>query len=377
MIRVLHVVTIMNRNGLENRIMDIYRNIDRNRIQFDFLVQREEKGMFDDEIVSLGGKIYYSKKLSPFKFFSYLKFLDSFFQIHDEYRIVHSHVNAFSTWVLLMAKKNNIPVRIAHSRTWGIEKSWKAIFKYASKLFINQTTTHKFACSRQAGEWLFGKKGVLPPNKFKVIPNSIMINKFSYNLEVRKLIREELNIKDDFYAYVNVGRFVPQKNHSFILEIFREIVNIEEKSLLFLFGEGEFKNKIIKDIDRLNLTKNVFLLGNSPDIGAYLNAMDAFIFPSLFEGFGTVVIEAQCSGLPVLASNKIPYETKITDLQEFMSLKCTSKEWANKIIDMVHKNNRTDHSKEVKMAGYDVEDTYIDLENFYLKVVNNNYDSEN
>ena len=376
MIRVLHVVTIMNRNGLENRIMDIYRNIDRDKVQFDFLVQRQEKGMFDDEINQLGGRIFYFKKPSPIRFLSYMKSLDNFFENHD-YQIVHSHINTFSTWVLLSAKREGVPVRIAHSRTWGMEKSWKSIFKNLSKAFINIPTTHKFACSKQAGEWLFGKKGIQKPNYFKVIPNSIIIEKFSFKDDLRKKIRDELKLKESTHAYVHVGRFVPQKNHDFLLDIFKEITLIDNDAVLFLFGEGELETNIVAKSKQLNISNKIRFMGNVSNVGDYLNAMDAFFFPSLFEGFGTVVIEAQCSGLPVLASNSIPKETKVTELQSFMSLNDSATEWANQIYSMLISNTRKDYSNDIKKAGYDIKDTYVSLEKFYIEVLGLKYEDKN
>lgn len=375
MIRVLHVVTIMNRNGLENRIMDIYRNIDRNKVQFDFLVQRKEKGMFDDEIKRLGGKIFYFQKPSPVKFISYINGLNKFFKKNNDYKIVHSHINTFSTWILMVAKRNDIPIRIAHSRTWGMEKSWKSLFKIVSKLFINIPTTHKFACSKQAGEWLFGKKGIEKPNYFRVIPNSIIIEKFSYKPEIRKQIRNKLGLKETTKAYVHVGRFVPQKNHEFLLKVFKQLTLLDNDSVLYLFGEGELESMIILWAKQLNIFDKIKLMGNVSNVGDYLNAMDSFIFPSIFEGFGTVVIEAQCSGLPVLASDSIPYETKVSNLQEFMSLNDSELLWANKLYDMTVNNNRRDHSLEIKQAGYDIKDTYKSLEKFYLEVMGLKYES--
>lgn len=233
MVRVLHVVTIMNRNGLENRLMDIYRNIDKNKVQFDFLTHRKQRGQFDDEIEKMGGHIYYMPRLKPLKFISYMKELYYFFREHREYKIVHSHVNTISTWVLFAAKKAGIPIRIAHSRTWGMEKNWKSIFKWFSKIFINIPTTHKFACSQQAGKWLFGSKGIKPPQKFKVIPNSIDIEKFTFDIEKRQKIRKELAINENQLAIINVARLTSQKNHIYLIHIFNEILKIKQNSKLF------------------------------------------------------------------------------------------------------------------------------------------------
>ncbi|MGN1270506.1 MAG: glycosyltransferase family 1 protein [Clostridia bacterium] len=372
MIRVLHVVTIMNRNGLENRIMDIYRNIDRSQIQFDFLTHRKEKGQFDEEIKKLGGHIYRMSPLTPKNFIKYMKNLHKFFCEHREYKIVHSHINTFSTWVLFVAKTAGIPVRIAHSRTWGMEKSWKSIFKWVSKIFINIPTTHKFACSKQAGIWLFGRKGIERPNFFHVIPNSIIIEKFQYSKEKREIIRNQLGLKENQYAFVNVGRLTPQKNHKFLLEVFKEILKTNPSSKLYLIGEGDLKHKIDQQIEKYNMKDAVIYIGNISNVGDYLNAMDGFIFPSIFEGFGTVTIEAQCSGLPIVASDSIPKETKITNLQEFISLKESPTIWAQKITEKIKGNRRMDFSNEVKKAGYDIKDTYKYLQEFYLNVSKNN-----
>lgn len=364
MIRVLHVVTIMNPNGLENRIMDIYRKIDRERIQFDFLVHRLEEGYFDKEICSLGGKIYHIKPVGV----NYLSSLRTFFNLHNEYKIVHSHMNTLSTWVLKEAKKAGVPVRIAHSRTWGCESGIKSIFKYFSRLFINSYTTHKFACSYQAGVWLFGENGVLYPNFFKVIPNSIDIKKFCYRQSKRDELRMKLSLDKDTMAIVNVGRFAKQKNHNFLLKIFKAILVKNPNARLFLIGCGSLEKYIDKYIDKLGLKGYVVKLGSCSNVGDYLCAMDAFIFPSLFEGFGTVTIEAQCCGLPILASDTIPKETKVTYYQEFESLNTPPEMWAEHILNMVNKLDRNDGAKLVKAAGFDIEDTYLELENFYLDV---------
>lgn len=365
MIRVLHVVTIMNRNGLENRIMDIYRHIDRTEIQFDFLTHRLERGQFDDEIELLGGRIYRFPKVSLLSFLNYYHNLKLFFLNHPEYKIVHSHVNTLSTWVLFAAKAENVPVRIAHSRTWGAEKSKTVLFKYFSKLFINYPTTHKFGCSRQAGEWLFGKKGIKPPNYFRVIPNSIEVSKFQFSPTLRNEMRSSLNIKPHETAFVHVGRFTRQKNHSFLLDVFSEINKIVPDSKLFLIGSGPLEKDIDAKIEALGLT-NVIKVGQVADVGSYLNAMDGFIFPSLFEGFGTVTIESQCNGLPILASDTIPPETKVTDFQEFESLNNSPLVWAKHILSMMNSMERVDGSALVKKAGYDISDTYSYLQNFYL-----------
>lgn len=371
-IRVLHVVTQMNRNGLESRIMDIYRNIDRTRIQFDFLTHRKEPGHFDEEIISLGGKVYNLDKINPLKFTQYIKWLNDFFAEHA-YKIVHVHLNHYSTWALEAAKKAGVPVRIAHSRNSGVDPNWKAIFKIGSKLFINFPTTHKFACSLQAGIYLFGKRSIQPPNFFKVIPNGFNLDAFSYLDASRKLMREFLGLNDEI-AIVHVGRFTYQKNHKFLINVFKEIKNLNYSSKFFLLGDGELKDSVRKQVDDMSLGDSVVFLGNRKNIGEYLQAMDAMIFPSVYEGFGTVVLESQCNGLPTLASSALPKEIKITDCLEVMSLKKKPYEWATTIMHMVETIKRKDRKSEVKNAGYDITDTYKMLSEFYLTCLNPMYD---
>lgn len=364
-IRVLHVVTIMERAGLESRIMDIYRNIDRKKIQFDFLTHRLEEGDYDNEIYSLGGIVYHIPCIKPWTFLRYLKNLESFFKEHSDYKIIHVHLNTYSGWVQYAAKRVGIPVRITHSRNNGLDKDWKMVFKALSKLIVNAPTTHKFACSKQAGEFLFGKKGILPPNDFRIIPNGFDTLKFSFDEHKRKVMREKLSLDNDF-AIVHVGRLSAPKNHDYLIKVFKIVLEKEPKSKLFLVGEGELRHHIEQLVRQLNLTEHVSFLGSVNNVGDYLQAMDAMIFPSFYEGFGTVVLETQCSGMPTLASDVLTKETQITECLQYMSIKDDPKLWADKIIYMYKTIKRKDRTKEIQSAGYDIKNTYKILSDFYL-----------
>lgn len=364
-IRVLHVVTHLNRNGLESRIMDIYRNIDRTKVQFDFMIHRNEKSDLGEEIESLGGHIYMMKRISPKNFFSYMKDLDAFFQEHREYKIVHAHLNTLSTWVLLKAKKYGVPVRIAHSRNANMEKDLKAIPKSFSKLFINKVVTDRFGCSKMAGEWLFGKKHA-NGTTFRVIPNAFEVEKFAWSEELRQRKREELGISEDQTAIINVARLSEQKNHMFLLDIFEEISKNNAKAHLYLVGSGECEQKIRESIRAHQLQDKVHMLGNRPDVAELYQAADLFLFPSKYEGFGTVLIEAQVTALPVLASDTIPHETKLCDCVRFMSLSEDAKVWAEAAEAMLKNSKRTDNTKLLQDAGYDIKTQYLLMEEFYL-----------
>lgn len=364
-IRILHCVTIMNRNGLENRLMDIYRNIDRSLIQFDFMTNRKEAGEFDAEIEQLGGKVYHMSRIAPKSFFRYIRELRAFFQEHTEYKIVHSHLNTLSTWPLMMAKKAGVPIRIAHSRNASMDKNFKMIYKAFSRLFINGQATDRFACSRSAGIWLFGKKQV-EQDTFHVIPNAIQLDKFLYSEDKRNKMRSELGIKEDELAVVCVARFSLQKNHGFLLRVFSEIQKKNPNSKLYLVGQGELEQEIRGMASELGLTDSVVFLGSRSDVGDVLTAMDAFLFPSFYEGFGTVIIEAQCSALPMLASDTIPCETKLCDCVEFASIKEEPDEWAEKILALIEKTERKDNSELIRENGYDIRQSYAWMQNFYL-----------
>mgnify|MGYP004527939889 CR=1 FL=1 len=363
-IRILHVVTHLNRNGLESRIMDIYRNIDRTKIQFDFMIHRNDKGDFGEEIEQMGGKIYFMQRISPKNFISYCKQLDAFFKSHQEYKIVHSHLNTLSTWVLLYAKKNGIPVRIAHSRNANMERDLKAIPKQISKLFINCVATDRFGCSKMAGEWLFGKK-YANGNTFKVIPNAFQVDKFTYDAETRKNKRCELGIKDDEVAIVDIARLSEQKNHIYLLKIFEEILKINKHARLYLVGTGECEYKIKDYIALHNLNNYVKMLGSRSDVAQIYQAADLFLFPSKYEGFGTVLIEAQITNLPTVASSTIPHETKLCDCVEFMPINVSPKEWANKAIQMIKRTDRKDNTEILQKSGFDIRYQYKFMQDFY------------
>lgn len=364
-IRILHCVTIMNRNGLENRLMDIYRNIDRSLIQFDFMTNRRESGEFDAEIELLGGKVYHMSRIAPRSFFRYMGELRSFFQEHPEYKIVHSHLNTLSTWPLLMAKRAGVPVRIAHSRNASMDRNFKMLYKAFSRLFINGQATDRFACSRSAGIWLFGKKQV-KQDTFHVIPNAIQLDRFLYTEDKRHKMRCELGIPEKELAVVCVARFSHQKNHGFLLSVFSEVHRKNPDSKLYLVGQGELEQEIRSQVSELGLVDSVVFLGSRADVGNVLTAMDAFLFPSFYEGFGTVMIEAQCSALPVLASDAIPYETKLCDCVEFASIQDAPDAWAEKILSLVERTQRRDNSEVIRANGYDIRQSYAWLQRFYL-----------
>ena len=237
MIRILQCVNDMHRAGLETMLMNYYRNIDRDKIQFDFLTHRPNRSDYDDEIESLGGKMYYAPRLYPQNYPEYFKWMKRFFAEHPEYKIVHSHIDAMSYLPLKAAKTANIPVRIAHSHNTSIDKDFKYLLKQYFRSKITSVATDYCACGQEAGKFLFGDE------KFSFIPNAIEVDKFLYNEKIRAEKRQELDIQNQFVVG-HIGRLSYQKNHKLLIKIFDELQRKLPESLLLLVGVGEKEEEI-------------------------------------------------------------------------------------------------------------------------------------
>lgn len=329
MIRVLQVVNDMHRAGLETMLMNYYRNIDKNEIQFDFLTHRPEKSDYDDEIISMGGKVYYAPRLYPQNYGRYFEYMNKFFEEHPEYQIIHSHIDSMSYLPLLAAKKAGIPIRIAHSHNTSIDRDFKYILKQLFRFKITSVANHYCACGKEAGKFLFGNREIT------IIPNAIEVNKFLYDAEMRRKKREELGINDEF-VLGHVGRLAYQKNHKFLIEIFSEVHKKDSNTVLFLIGIGEKEHEIREQIHMLGLDKVVRFLGNRSDVNELYQAMDLFIMPSFFEGIPVTGIEAQFAGLPCVFSDKVPKEVGFFEKCNFISLKSEISSWVD--IIMQYKN---------------------------------------
>lgn len=367
MIRILHVVGGMNQGGTENLLMNIYRKIDKNRFQFDFLVNRE--GIFDEEIKNMGGKIFYISALQNIGMKSYINKLDCFLKEHNEYKIIHSHINHVTGLILERANKAGIPNRIAHSHS--SKSSTNPIIRIYKNYLghkIIPNATCLMACSEQAGKWLYGKKN----NNFIIVKNAIEVDKFCYSENIRKNKRKELNLDDNIFVIGDVARFSKVKNHEFLLKIFRELYNMDNNTRLILVGSGERKNEIIQHSKKLDIYDNIIWLENRTDVNEILQAMDYFVFPSKYEGLGIVLIEAQASGFKSIASEKvIPNEAKVTDLLQFYPLTKTPRQWAEEIYN--NRNyERHNVSEQILKQGYDLNNSVKMLENLYEDMLEGN-----
>lgn len=357
-IRVLHVVTHMNRGGLETMLMNYYRHIDRSQLQFDFLVHRERRADYDDEIEALGGKIYRLPPLNPFDL-KYRKKLQQFFLEHPEYKIVHSHIDCMSAIPLKAAKKAGVPVRIAHSHSISQDKDAKYLLKLFYKIFIPNNATYLMACGEQAGEWMYGSKD------FLVLNNAIDAKQYSFDYKTYCEERNKLGVCADDTLVGHVGRFSPPKNHEFLIEIFAECVRINPKARLLLVGDGDLRPGIVEKVRRLGLEPRVIFAGVRTDVAKLMQAMDVFVFPSIYEGLPLTVVEAQAAGLPCLISDAVPIECKLTNLVEQVPLTDRSREWAKKVLDVTDTVRRNTYL-EIRESGFDIQSNVKKLTAFYL-----------
>ena len=361
-IRVLHILQRMEAAGVQNLLMSIYRNIDRTKVQFDFLVHYEEDQFFDQEIECMGGKIYKLSVREDYNLVKYWKELRTFFQTHPEYKIVHGHMPVLGYLYFSAAKKAGVPVRIAHAHTDGYNKSLKGYVKHWLQSLYYVKANEYFACAEAAGKYFFGDK-----RKFSVIPNAITTDNFVYNPGMRKQKRELLNIEDQL-VIGHAARFALHKNHDFLIDVFYEIHQMRSNSVLLLAGDGELRGTIEAKVEKLGLKESVRFLGVRNDINELYQAMDAFVFPSIFEGLGIVNIEAQASGLMTFCSDRVPQEANISPLFVSIPLADGAKNWAEIIVDKCeHRGKRCDMSQYVIDAGYDARSLSNEMMHFYLQ----------
>lgn len=368
-IRVLHEVTIMNTGGIETLLMNIYRNINRQKVQFDFMLHRNYEGFYDKEIKLLGGKLYYGIPFNPLKQRKYINSLDDFFISHPEYKIIHAH-NAFSMFTLRSALKLNVPIRIAHSHNPKPCIDLKYPFRQYCKFNLKRYCTNMFACSKQAGEWMFGRKSI-KDDKVTIINNGIIPEKFIFDYRIRSKIRKRYDLQDKF-VIGHVGRFNKQKNHEFLIDIFKKVHDKNTNAMLMLIGEGSLEKKIKDKAKKLGILSSIKFMGILSNVNECMQAMDVFVFPSLYEGLGIVTIEAQAAGLKCIVADTIPREAFITKYIESVSLKASSENWADVILKYSNGYERKDMHIEVGNAGYNIKEISNNLEKFYLTLLEKN-----
>ncbi|WP_226545046.1 glycosyltransferase family 1 protein [Bacillus thuringiensis] len=363
-LRVLHVVVNMNRGGAETLIMNLYRNIDRSKVQFDFLTCKE--GVFDEEVVTLGGKVHRIPYVTDVGHRGYIKALDTFFNAHPQYKIVHSHMDKMSGFVLRSAKKARVPVRIAHSHSTSSEGGAIAkIYKSYAGAFITSCATHFLACSVAAAQWLFANR----ESATKILKNGIECDEFTFNPDIREQVRKELKLHDDVFVIGHVGRFAHPKNHTFLIDIFAQLIKYRPNSILLLVGDGPLRLEMEKKVEKLNLTEKVKFLGIRSDINRLLQAFDTFVFPSIYEGLPVTLIEAQGAGLPCIISDTITQDVDLgLNLVEQCSL-LHIRNWVGLLQNIANKRaSRSVEQYVLAEKGYDIKSVTGFTQKFYVEV---------
>lgn len=367
--RVLHVVSVMNMGGIENQIMGWYRRIDKSKIQFDFLVTREEKGIFDDEIKRLGGKIYTIPSVKKVGLLKFIKSANLVMKKQYSYSIIHSHMNTWSGLFLNLAKKNNIPVRIAHSHSAqsrikhvGIKNITENSFKRVMKKFIRTGATNYWSAGTDAGKWLFGENKIL----FEVVPNARNLNDYQFNQEIRSAKRSQFNITSETLVLGHVGSFTKVKNHLFLIDLIHEMIKQKLNVKLILVGSGPLQKDIEEKVRNLNLSDHILFLGLRHDVNELLSMFDVFLLPSYFEGMPSAIIEAQAACLPCIISDSVSQEIDLGGkLVYFKSINEGNKNWISLIYEIV-KLPRVETTDFLKVQGYDINEQIKWLEKFYL-----------
>jgi Glycosyltransferase len=352
----------MNRGGAETIVMNFYRNIDRTKIQFDFILHSKRKGAYDEEIRELGGRIFYVPRYSLKSALNYMTVWNRFFREHPEYRVIHGHIRSTASIYLAIAKKYKLAT-IAHSHNTESGSGLNAFVKDTLQRPLKSNwVDYLFACSESSGEWLFGSKNM---PRVSILKNAIDANRFAYNEIIRIKTRKELGL-DQNSIIGHVGRFDEQKNHKFLIDIFNVIHKQNRNAVLLLVGAGHLEPQIKDKVKKLGLESNVRFMGVRSDIPELLQAMDIFVFPSHYEGLPVAIIEAQAAGLMCVLSDAITTEVKITDLVTFISLSESAEQWAEKILAYQENVARENTYANIVNAGYDVKSTANWLQEFYI-----------
>ncbi len=355
-VRVLCVFSTLDRGGAESMCMNLYRNIDREKVQFDFVKHTPERGAFEDEILSLGGRIYTAPRLKGYNFGSYLAWWNRHFKYHNEHHVVHGHFFTISPLYFYVAHKNN-RVTVGHVHASRINGKIKNLLVS----LIEKNADYCLACSKESGNWVY------PHRKFSVLKNALDTQLFSYNPEVRKEQREALGLDNDCLVLGTVANFSAVKNPLGLLDIFKYIHDGNASAKLLWVGDGSLRNDIEQRIKDYSLNDSVILLGKRNDVPQLLQAMDYFLLPSLSEGLPVSAIEAQAAGLPCFISDTVTKEVDITGLCTFLP-NGEEKKWSESIL--ANTVIRTDTSERIRKAGYDIKDTANRIENFYLQINN-------
>lgn len=370
-IRVLNIVGLMGPGGIETMVLNMYKNIDRNKVQFDFLTHYGQEGPYDKVIESLGGRIYQMPKIKDFnktyyyKLFEYIKALNKFFDEHREFKIIHGHMTNTASIYMPIAKKYGSKCCIAHSHLTEARPGLSGVVTDILHKPVKKCADEYFACSEMAGKWIF-PESYIAQGRVTVLKNGVQSKLYAYDKEKSAEMKRKLGVEGKFVVG-NVARFKPEKNQTFLVDVFAEILKKNKDSVLLLIGSGETFETVKKKAKDLGMEEQIKFLGIRYDVPDIMQAMDVFVLPSLYEGLPVVGIEAQASGLPCIISEGVTSETDVTGLCTFLNLNKGAEIWANKILENCKFENRKNTQSMIIKAGYDITNTAKYMEDFYLK----------
>lgn len=365
-VRILQVLGCLDRGGAETMVMNLYRSMDASKLQFDFVVHTKSKGAYDSEVKKLGGRIYHAPRYCVLNHVQYVMWWKKFLRNHSEYKVMHAHIRSTAAIFLSIAKHME-RITIAHSHSTSNGAGFQGMVKDIWQWPIRYVADYLFSCSDEAGKWLFGKRAVQGSN-YRIIPNGIDCRQFAYSEIERGKVREELGIEGNCFVIGHIGRFHEAKNHKFLLQVFKKILGKTSNARLLLVGDGKLRKEMEQRCKSLGISEQTIFAGLQPHPERFYQAMDIFLFPSLWEGLPMSVIEAQVAGLPCIISDKITGNAQLTDLVMYESIDKMPIVWAERCMKYIG-NIRTGLNMEQKkkMKKFDSANVAKEMEKFYME----------
>ena len=358
-IRILHYIPGFKYGGIESFILDLYRNIDRKRFQFDFVIETNMETSIKNEILNMGGKVYEIPSIKNIH--KHAKSIN-FILKDNKYLVIHCHSIQTRPILPIIAKKRKIPIRIVHSHSTQFNDNSHVLLKKLIQTMSVKMFNCFMACSEEAARFLFNNN----KNVF-ILYNGINLKRFEYNEKMRQEVRKNLKIKNNEKILIQIGRMTYLKNQQFSLKIINNMVdNLNYK--LILIGNGPDEEKIKQEIQKLDVKDRIILLGYKENIEDYLSASDIFLFPSIAEGLGIALIEAQANGIPCVCSNNIPKEVIKNDNVLALDINNEIEMWIDSIIKV--SNKRIFKSQVSMLSDFDINNVAKKYEKYIVKELN-------
>lgn len=368
-IRILQAFVANDKGGLTGYICQNYQFINREKIQFDFLTFEKEKLDFEDEFIKMGARFYHIPRPSrPISYAKSLKYILN----QTQYAAVHFNMSYANFIPVIIARWLGAKRIIMHSHSTAIDdrrdciRFAKTLIHKLGRHLMNYMADEYLACSSLAAQWMY-PTSIFQSKRYHMAKNAIDVSKYNYNPHIRADVRCKLKISDDTFVIGHVGRFTYQKNHEFLIDVFKEVHQKIKNSMLLLIGEGPDEEIIKQRVEELKLNNNVVFLGRRNDVPKLFQAMDCFVLPSRFEGLPIVGIEAQAAGLPCIFSDAITLETAIISNTVFIPLNNIN-DWVIKLFEFYNSKNERDVKTQIDNAGYNIKSEIKQLEKFYITI---------